>query len=49
MLRADVLQLGGGAMKSLVVIAACLMVSAGLLAQDAITTLPDNYKVEFEN
>jgi hypothetical protein len=36
-------------MKSLIVIAGWLIVSAGLLAQDAVRTLPDNYKVEFEN
>ncbi len=36
-------------MKSFIVIAGWLLVSAGLLAQDAVRSLPDNYKVEFEN
>ena len=36
-------------MKPLIVTAASVMLSAALVAQDAARTLPDNYKVEFEN
>lgn len=36
-------------MKALMAAALSVLVPAGLLAQDAVKTLPDNYKVAFEN